>query len=53
MDEFPEAAVKKMIFEALELSQTRNPTLRIKTSKGISKMMSVSDNKIRPKKKRS
>ncbi|MGB5508114.1 DUF1801 domain-containing protein [Robiginitalea sp.] len=50
LDAFPVAGVKKMILEASELSQTRNPALRIKTSTGISKVMSVSDNKIRPKK---
>jgi len=53
MHAFPEAAIKKLIFEALGLSQTRNPALRIKTSSGISKVMSVSDNKTRPKKNRS
>ena len=50
LDAFPVAGVKKMILEASELAQTRNPALRIKTSTGISKVMSVSDNKIRPKK---
>ena len=49
MDTFPETAVKKIIFEALQLSETRNPALRMKTSAGISRVMSVSENKIRPK----
>ncbi len=52
MAAFPEGPVKNMIFEALELSQIRNPALRLKDSKGNSKMMSVSVNKIRPKKYR-
>ncbi|MDM9632160.1 DUF1801 domain-containing protein [Robiginitalea aurantiaca] len=48
METFPEAAVKRLILEAVLLSEAINPDLKDKISEGESKLMSVSDKKIRP-----
>jgi len=46
---FPGETIKKMIYEAVGLSESRNEVLIEKETAGISIVMSISEKKIRPK----
>lgn len=50
MELFPKEEIKKMIWEAVGISEKRNAELGNKKDKGKSIVMSVSEKKIRPKK---
>ena len=47
---FPQEEMKKLIWEAVGISEKRNPDLIHQTATGVSLVMSVSEKKIRPKK---
>ncbi len=49
MDTFPIEEVKKSVMEAIAISDELNPGLTKKNTLGISKVMSISKKKIRPK----
>lgn len=51
MDSFPKEDIQPMIWEAVGLSEILNPDLRGITTQPVSKVMSVSEKKRRPKKK--
>ena len=46
--DFPKAEITKMLWEALGISEQRNPELLEKTSQGESIVKSISEKKIRP-----
>ena len=46
---FPKESLEKMIYEAVGISENRNQNLIEKHSEGISKVMSISEKKTRPK----
>ncbi len=46
---FPKATIKKMIYEAVGISENRNQSLIEKQTQGVSMVMSVSEKKVRPK----
>lgn len=48
-DSFPEEAIKKMIWEAVGISEKINPQLQGKTGSPESIVVSISEKKIRPK----
>jgi hypothetical protein len=50
IDSFPKEEITKMIFEAVAISEANNPDLLDKRDQGKSIIMSISDNKRRPKK---
>ena len=45
---FPKKIIEKMIIEAVEISELRNPELNKKETEGTSFVMSISEKKIRP-----
>ena len=49
METFPKEAVEKMIYEAVGISEIRNPELINKKIPGVSIVMSISEKKRRPK----
>ena len=46
---FPKEAIKKLMYQAVGISESRNQELLKKETKGISIVMSISEKKIRPK----
>ncbi|WP_171037112.1 DUF1801 domain-containing protein [Maribacter algarum] len=49
MDTFPKEEIKKMIYEAVGISENLNDELRVQSGKPKSIIMSISEKKIRPK----
>lgn len=49
MDSFPKEEIKKMIYEAVGISENLNTDLRAKLGSPKSIVMSISEKKIRPK----
>ncbi len=49
-DTFPKEKIRPLIFQALGISEMRNPKLQVANAHPKSMVMSISDKKIRPKK---
>lgn len=50
MSTFPKKKIAKMMIDAIQIADQRNPELSVAKSKSLSLVMSISEKKIRPKK---